>query len=140
MKKKTNIKTMIRKIVREEVAMAIHEVINELQKPTQSSQETISQPQNVQQKVVENKKFSNNSVLNSVLNETANFSEPIPNDTSVAGGTPQPTNVNQGVDFIVADGDDWRVWLARHARRLAHRLPLPQYRADGARNRAAFWG
>ena len=38
-------------------------------------------------------------MLNSVLNETANFSEPIPNDTSVAGGTPQPTNVNQGVNL-----------------------------------------
>ena len=62
MKKKTNIRTMIRTIVREEVAMAIQEVINELKQPTQS------QPK----KIVENKSYTNNSVLNDVLNETAN--------------------------------------------------------------------
>ena len=61
-KKKTNMRQVIRTIVREEVAMAIQEVINELKQPTQS------QPK----KIVENKSYTNNSVLNDVLNETAN--------------------------------------------------------------------
>ena len=61
-KKKTNMRTVIRQIVREEVAMAIKEVITELKQPTQS------QPK----KIVENKSYTNNSVLNDVLNETAN--------------------------------------------------------------------
>ena len=61
-KKKTSMRQVIRTIVREEVAMAIQEVINELKQPTQS------QPK----KIVENKSYTNNSVLNDVLNETAN--------------------------------------------------------------------
>ncbi len=64
-KKKPNIKTIIRKIVREEVAMAIKEVITELKQPTQS------QPT----KPIEEKSYTNNSVLNDVLNETAQDGE-----------------------------------------------------------------
>ena len=67
MKKKTNIRTVIRKIVREEVAMAIGEVITELKQPTQS------QPQ--PKKIVEEKQYTENSVLNDVLNETAQSEE-----------------------------------------------------------------
>ena len=59
MKKKTNIRTIIRKIVREEVAMAIGEVVNELKQPQQSA------------KPIDEKSYTNNSVLNDVLNETA---------------------------------------------------------------------
>ena len=96
MKNKVNIKTMIRKIVREEVAMAIQEVITELKQPTQQT----SQTQRVQKPIVENKQFSNNSVLNNVLNETANFSPPIAGDTSVAGDVVSNTNtVDQGVSL-----------------------------------------
>ena len=64
-KKKPNIKTIIRQVVREEVAMAIKEVITELKQPTQS------QPT----KPIEEKSYTNNSVLNDVLNETAQDGE-----------------------------------------------------------------
>tara|TARA_Y100001963_G_scaffold149419_1_gene228918 strand:- start:322 stop:747 length:426 start_codon:yes stop_codon:yes gene_type:complete len=61
---------MIRKMVREEVAITIREVISEIVDPTSKIPEskTLSKPK---RKVVEQKHFSNNSVLNDILNETA---------------------------------------------------------------------
>ena len=70
MNKKTKLKTIIRQMVREEVAMAINEVITELKQPVH--QVSKSKPK---KKIVENKQFTNNSVLNDVLNETANDEE-----------------------------------------------------------------
>jgi len=56
---------MIRTVVREEVAMSINEVIKELTQPTKQ----VSKPK---EKVVNNKQYTENSVLNEILNETAN--------------------------------------------------------------------
>ena len=86
MKKKTNIRTVIRKIVREEVAMAIQEVITEITKPTKQ----VVKPQS-RKKVVEEKSYTNNSVLNDVLNETAQSEE----WKTMGGGTYDSSKMNE---------------------------------------------
>jgi len=86
--KKSDLKLIIRKIVREEVAMAIQEVITELKQPVKTKQ--VSQ-QKTKKKIVEQKEYTNNSVLNDVLNETAMNDE----WKSLGGGTYNSSRMNE---------------------------------------------
>ncbi len=69
---KNKLNQLIRTIVREEVAMAINEVITELKQPTQPTNNV--KPKKVK-RVVQEKQYTNNSILNDVLNETAQTEE-----------------------------------------------------------------